>query len=172
MTTEDRSRKNENTGSASGANLAKDDASLKDKLEKVKKERDEYLDGWKRAKADFINYKKEELRRLEEVVKFANEGMIRDLIDVLDSFELALATMKGTPAEKGVFLIKTKLEDCLKKRGVSVIEVGEGEKFDPNLHEAVEMVEGGESDTIAEEIETGYMLHGKVIRPARVKVFK
>lgn len=160
----------------------KEKKELKEELKQARKERDEYLDGWKRAKADFINYKKEELARLEEVVKFANEDMIRDLIGVLDSFELALATLKGTPAEKGVYLIKTKLEDCLKKRGVSVIEVERGEKFNPNFHEAVEMVdpssdgvaEGkrGKSDTIVEEVETGYLLHGKVIRPSRVKVYK
>ena len=66
---------------------------LQEELEKISKERDEYLDGWRRSKADLINYKKEELKRLEEMAKFGNEEVIRDLISVLDSFELALVTL-------------------------------------------------------------------------------
>src|SRR3989344_6905999 len=99
---------------------------LKQELKRVKKERDDYLDGWKRAKADLINYKRDELRRLEQVVQFANEEMINDVIIVLDSFELAIASMeKDNPAEKGTEMIKSKLQDVLKKRGVSRIEVNE-----------------------------------------------
>src|SRR3989344_3355197 len=161
---------------------------LKDELKKVKKDRDDYLDGWKRAKADLINYKRDELRRLEQVVQFANEEMINDVIIVLDSFELAIASMeKDNPAEKGTHMIMSKLQDVLKKRGVSRIEVNEGDKFDPNFHEAVTTVsaegkEDGKSDlpvgvlakegTIAEELGAGYILYGKVIRAAKVKVYK
>jgi len=146
----------------------------KDELKKAKKEREEYLDGWKRAKADLINYKRDELKRLEQVVHFANEEMISDIITVLDSFELAIASMeKDNPAEKGVYMIKSKLQDVLKKRGVSKIEVNEGDKFDPQYHEAITTIEGeGRSDTISEEVETGYMLYDKVIRAAKVKVYK
>jgi len=155
----------------------------KDELKRAKKERDEYLDGWKRAKADLINYKRDELKRLEQVVHFANEEMISDIITVLDSFELAIASMeKDNPAEKGVHMIKSKLQDVLKKRGVSRIEVNEGDKFDPQYHEAVMTVsaeggsasggEKGKSDTIADELEAGYILHGKVIRAAKVKVYR
>ena len=161
---------------------------LKQELKRVKKERDDYLDGWKRAKADLINYKRDELRRLEQVVQFANEEMINDVIIVLDSFELAIASMeKDNPAEKGTHMIMSKLQDVLKKRGVSRIEVNEGDKFDPNFHEAVTTVsaegkEDGKSDlpvgvlakegTIAEELGAGYILHGKVIRATKVKVYK
>jgi len=148
----------------------------KDGLKKVKEERDEYLDGWKRAKADLINYKKEELKRLEEVVKFANEAMIGDLIVVLDSFELALATLdrKDSHVEKGMYMIRAKLEDVMERRGLEKIEVEVGQEFDPNYHEAVDVVDGGKekSNTIAEEVGTGYKLHGKVIRASRVKVYK
>src|SRR3990167_6177492 len=97
---------------------------LKDELKQAKKEKEEYLDGWKRAKADLINYKRDELRRLEQVVQFANEEMISDIITVIDSFELAIASMeKDNPAVKGTEMIKSKLEDVLKKRGVSRIIV-------------------------------------------------
>jgi len=147
---------------------------LKDELKKTKSERDEYLNGWKRAKADLINYKNDELKRLEQIVHFANEDMISDIITVLDSFELAIASMeKDNPSEKGARMIKSKLEDVLRKRGVSRIEVSAGDKFNPDFHEAVATVEAdGKSDTIAEELETGYMLHGRVIRAAKVRVFK
>ncbi|OGY57742.1 MAG: nucleotide exchange factor GrpE, partial [Candidatus Colwellbacteria bacterium RIFCSPHIGHO2_02_FULL_45_17] len=80
----------------------KDRKDVKDELKRAKTERDEYLDGWKRAKADLINYKRDELRRLEQVVQFANEDMISDIITVIDSFELAIASMeKDNPAVKG-----------------------------------------------------------------------
>ena len=143
-------------------------------LERITKERDEYLDGWKRARADLANYKKDELARLEHVAKFASEDIIVDLITVLDSFELALVSMeKDNPAEKGIYLIKTKLEDVLKKRGLKKINVEAGQKFDPVYHEAVDIIEGnGEEGTIAEEVESGYQLHNKVVRATRVKVFK
>ena len=147
----------------------------KSEEERLRKERDEYLDGWKRAKADFSNYKKEEIRRLEQIVQFAAEDIIFDLITVLDSFELALATMdKDDPREKGIYLIKSKLEEILKRRGLKKIEVNPGDKFDPAIHEAVAMVEekGGKPGTVAEELETGYKLHDKLIRASKVKVFK
>jgi len=164
----------------------KEDDKLSDVLDETSKEeekttkspedqREEYLDGWKRAKADLSNYKKEELQRLEHVVKFANEDIIRDLIGVLDSFDLALTSMEeNNPSEKGIYLIKSKLEDILNKKGLSRIEVKKGDKFDPVYHEAVNVVEdeSEKSDTIAEELETGYTLHERVIRAAKVKVFK
>ncbi|OGY58515.1 MAG: nucleotide exchange factor GrpE, partial [Candidatus Colwellbacteria bacterium RIFCSPHIGHO2_12_FULL_43_12] len=82
--------------------------SIKEDLDRVSKERDEYLDGWRRSKADLLNYKKEELRRLEEMAKYGNEEVIRDLISVLDSFELAIGTLEKSESrvEKGVYMIK------------------------------------------------------------------
>ena len=155
---------------------------LKKEIEKLAKERDEYLDGWRRAKADLINYKKDELRRLEEVARFGSESLILELISILDDFDLALATLETQGAtEKGVYLIRSRFEDILKRRGLERIKVKEGDKFDPAYHEAISVVEtkeGQPSDakamegTVAEEIEAGYTLHGKVVRPIRVKVYK
>ena len=142
-------------------------------IEKLAEERDEYLDGWRRAKADLINYKKDELKRLEEVARFGSESLILELISILDDFDLALATLeKQGTAEKGVYLIRSRFEDILKRRGLERIKVETGDKFDPAIHEAISTVDGGEEGTVAEEIEAGYTLHGKVIRPARVKVYK
>lgn len=147
----------------------------KKELKQTKQDRDEYLDGWKRAKADLINYKRDELKRLEQVVHFASEDMMRDLITVLDSFDLALASMKkDDPAEKGIYLIKSKLEKVLKDKGLVKIDVEVGGKFDPAYHEAISVIEdeSGKSETIAEEFEVGYMLHKKVLRAAKVKIYK
>jgi len=148
---------------------------LKEDLERLSEEKDEYLDGWRRAKADLINYKKEELKRLEEVAKFGNEELIRDLISVLDSFELALSTLEKSEGkvEKGIYLIRNQLEDILKRRGLQRIKVTVNDNFNPSLHEAIGSLEGeGVSGNIAEEVEAGYTLYDKVLRPVRVKLFK
>ena len=143
--------------------------------DKLSKERDEYLAGSQRAKADLANYKKDELKRLEEIVRFANAEIILDTIRVLDSFELGLAAMeKMGEVEKGVYLIKSQLEDVLKKYGLEHIEIKPGDKFDPGFQEAVASVEGEapQDGLIAEEVERGYTLHGKVLRAPKVKVYK
>lgn len=181
--------------SASSQPTSSQENSLKDEegltLEDYKKRAEEYLDGWKRAKADLINYKKEEAKRFEALAKFANERIIRDLLTVLDSFDLAILAFESqiysekedklTEAEKsklisnlkGVYLIRAQLEDVLKNYGLERLSVSLGQKFDPLVHEAVATVESDQpSGTIVEEVEKGYLLHGKLIRPARVKVAK
>src|SRR3989338_3219172 len=145
-----------------------------DEVLKCQKERDEYLDGWKRAKADLINYKKDEAKRFETIIKFSQEAIVRDLINILDSFDLAiLALEREDKAEKGIYLIKSQLEDNLKKYGLEKVIVSVNQPFDPNLQEAIVAIESDKpSGTIVEEIEKGYLLNGKLIRPARVKVAK
>jgi len=147
-----------------------------DELSKCQKERDEYLDGWKRAKADLINYKKDEAKRFEVVIKFSNEGLIRDLVSVLDSFDLALIALENgadSKKEKGLYLIRQQLKDILKQNGLERIIVFIGQPFDPSLQEAIAELESDKpSGIIIEEVERGYLLNGKLIRPARVKVAK
>lgn len=142
--------------------------------EKCQKERDEYLDGWKRTKADLINYKKDEAKRFETMIKFSNESLVRDLIIVLDSFDLALMALeKEGKAEKGIYLIRAQIEDILKQNGLERVIISVGQQFDPSLQEAVASVESDKpSGIIIEEVERGYTLHGKLVRPARVKVAK
>lgn len=164
-------------------------------LSKCQKERDEYLEGWKRAKADLINYKKDEAKRFEAVIKFSNESLVRELINVLDSFDLALVALQQTQInadidadkrgflndnqresatwQKGLYLIRQQLEDILKQNGLERIIISVGQPFDPALQEAIATVESDKpSGTIIEEVERGYLLNGKLIRPARVKVAK
>src|SRR3989344_1967906 len=130
------------------------------KLDKCKKERDEYLNNWKRERADLLNYKKEEIKRLEKFGKFANEAVILEVINVIDDLERATKEINNN----GLDQVLSKFQDLLNKYGVERIKI-EG-VFDPLLHEAVEGTEGDK----LEEIRAGYTMHGQVIRPARVKI--
>ena len=155
-------------------NLSSEVLAKEDEFAKCKKERDEYLDGWQRAKAEFINYKKDEIKRFETLARFANESIIRDLINILDSFDLAIPALEREgKVEKGVYLIRAQLEDALRNYGLERVIVSVGSPFDPAMQEAVAAIESDKSSgTVVEEIERGYMLNGKLIRPARVKVAK
>jgi len=130
-------------------------------LEEIKAKCEEYLNGWKRERADFANYKKDEAERITQLIKYANEELVLKLLPILDNFCLAEQHVK----DPGVTQIKKQLEDLLKKEGIEHVEVL-GQKFDPATMEAVE----GEGDTVSEEVMRGYTMHGKVIRPAKVKV--
>lgn len=149
-------------------------ADLKKQIEAMTTQRDEYLSGWQRAKADLINYKKEELQRIQETARYGSENFIKDLISVLDNFDLALRTLEKTgPVEKGIYLIRTQIDDILKKRGLEKIELKAGDRFDPAVAEALSAVDAEQPPgTIVQEIEPGYRLHEKVLRPARVIVSK
>jgi len=143
----------------------------------IKKERDEYLAGWQRAKADLINYKKDELHRMEDVARYGNEGLIREIITVMDDFDLALRVMEknggADGVDRGIYLIRSKVEDVLKKRGVEKIAIRPGDGFDPMVAEAMaEIPSDHPPGAIVEEIEPGYRLHDKVLRPARVIISK
>jgi len=146
---------------------------LKKKLEECEKKSQEYLAGWQRSRADFLNYKKEEAARMEELVKFANTELILRLLPILDNFDIAEKSLigKDSPELKGFLQIKAQLLDFLKSQGVEKIK-SVGEKFDPALHEAVGEESGQESGKIIEEIQKGYKLYGRVIRPAKVKIIK
>ena len=145
-----------------------------DELSKCQREREEYLDGWKRAKAELLNYKKDEAKRLEIVVKLANEGLVNDLLGVLDSFDLGLAALeKEGLAQKGMYLIRSQLEDILKSYGLERIVISRDQAFDPARQEAIVEVESDKpTGTVIEEVGKGYLLNGRVIRPARVKISK
>src|SRR3989338_6394555 len=126
------------------------------------------------GKSGSINYQKDEQKRLEEIAKFSNWDLVRDLVTVLDSFDLAITALeKEDKVEKGVYMIRGQLEDALKRRGLERIPVTVGQPFDPSLHEAIGEVESDQPvGAVAEQIERGYLLSGRVIRPARVQLSK
>lgn len=158
------------------------DNKKQNELEKLKKEKDEYLKGWQKERAGFINYKKDEGERFKEVVRFSNERIIKSLIAILDGFDLAIESFlaQGKDKEenehylKGIYLIKSQLEDILEKEGIEKIKVKLGDLFDPTFHEVVTVTENEKfsPDTITEILEQGYILNGKIIRPCRVIVAK
>lgn len=137
---------------------------LEHKLEESEKKAQEYLDNWKRERAEFINYKKEEIKRLEEFIKFASENIFLEVIDLIDDLEISVKHSNAD--QNGLKQVLKKFIDWLKKHGVEKIKV-EGEKFNPLLHDAVESNASGDK---IEEVRSGYTMHGKVIRPARVKI--
>ncbi len=149
----------------------------KKKLEGCWKEREEYLKGWQRARADFLNYKKEEAERMKKILEYANEDLVLKILPILDNFEKAKEEasneFKNNQYFKGILQIKNQLQDFLKNQGVREIE-SLGKKFDPNLHEAVEEVEvkDKESGLIIKEIQKGYLLEDKLLRPAKVRISK
>lgn len=132
-------------------------------LEACQQKAEEYLNNWKRERADFINYKKDEVKRLSEFAKFASEGVVMEVVELMDD----LQTASKETGDPGLNQIVKKFEDFLKKHDVERIDTG-GE-FDPLMHEAVSTEEGGER---VEEARAGYTMNGKVIRPARVKIIK
>lgn len=145
---------------------------LKNELEECKEEKNKYLNGWKRAKADFQNYKKKEDERLQSFKKRNEAKILQDLITILDSFELSILSSEGEKVEKkGVELIKGQLESILKNYGLKNIETSIGDEFNPEIHEAVERVESDKPEgEVVEVIKTGYKASEKVIRPSQVKV--
>ncbi len=160
----------------------KEEKIVETELDRIQKERDEYLAGWQRARADFLNYKKEETERLAKTIQFANEDLIKDLLYVLDSFSLmelsrhpsADGADGGKDDFKPLLLIRSQLENALRVRGMEKVKVQKGEDFNPEIHEAVETSEDSISDShkILEVISDGYYLNGKLIRPSKVKVSK
>jgi molecular chaperone GrpE len=157
--------------------LKKEIEELKKKLEEVEKLKNEYLAGWQRARADFLNYKKEELERLGEMVKYAGENLILKILPILDNFEIAEKklpeNLKNDENVKGILQIKNQILNFLKEQGVEEIK-SIGERFDPNFHEVVEEVEAKDKEpgTIVEEIQKGYKINDRLLRPAKVKVSK
>ncbi|MFH1575446.1 MAG: nucleotide exchange factor GrpE [Candidatus Nealsonbacteria bacterium] len=138
---------------------------LNKKLEESEKKASEYLAGWQRARADLLNYKKEEMERVGEFLKYANEGLISKLLPILDNFteaEKSIPEDKKDDYLKGISQIKKQFEDFLKSHGVEEIKTA-GEKFDLNFMEEVEK---------EEEERKGYKINGRLLRPAKVKIIK
>ncbi|MDO5853205.1 MAG: nucleotide exchange factor GrpE [Thermoplasmata archaeon] len=140
-------------------------------LAEAKELADKYLDMARRLQADFDNYRKRTQRENEEVRKFACSSIVQDLLTVVDDLDRALAsTDEDTVLVQGVRGVRSNLMKVLEANGLEEIP-SEG-AFDPNLHEALCMVDGEEDGMIAEVFQKGYTLNGKVLRYSKVKVTK
>ncbi|HUJ80243.1 MAG TPA: nucleotide exchange factor GrpE [Candidatus Acidoferrales bacterium] len=153
---------------------AADVTSLADQIAKLLAEKNELTETLIRRQADFENYRKRVERERQTEHHRGIEGLIESLLPVLDGFERALAAHADPGYEnyrKGFELIYRQLENILSKKGLEQIDA-EGKPFDPNLHHAVERIESTDypDGTVVGVLQAGYMFHGKVLRPAMVRV--
>ena len=150
---------------------------LREKLKKAVEEKQQYLDGWQRDKAEFINIRRRDDESKKEFVKFAAENVITDIIPTLDSFELAMANKesweKADPNwRKGVEYIYSQLLSALEQHNLKTVSPL-GEVFDPNRDSAVEVIavdDKSKDGKVIEVLQRGYELNSKLIRSPKVKV--
>jgi molecular chaperone GrpE len=141
-------------------------------LEKLRAERDSLVDRLARVQAEFDNARKRAAKEQQDFRDYALLDTIKTIIPVLDSFDRALRTSpEKSEFHSGVELIHKQLVDALTKLGVKPISA-EGEQFDPRYHEAIEMVDTGDAEDqqVIEELQRGYKLKDRLLRPAMVKV--
>lgn len=149
--------------------------SLRAKLQEAEQKRDEYLYLAQRTRADFENYQKRMKRDRDEERRFAQIPLASDLLTALDNLERAIAAAEQAgdkgPLAQGVAMVQTQLLDILRRHGITPIQA-EGQPFDPNCHQAVLQQPSKDHPpmTVLQVLERGYMIHERVLRPARVVV--
>jgi len=154
--------------------------SLKKEIEKLTKEKEEYLKNWQTERANFLNYQGEEKERFIRYADFEKLQFLKDLLNVVDDFDIAFKTIgdysddsKAQQLKDGFYLIYSHLQDFLDHYGVKPIEAL-GQMFDPQKHEAI--ATSDETDKpegyIVEEIQKGYYFKDRVLRPAKVRIVK
>ena len=147
---------------------------LRNQLEEEKTRAEKCLSNWQRAEADLANFKRRAEQERADLVKFANASLIGKMLPVLDDFDRAVGAV---PEEvrtqgwvEGIKLIDRKFRTLLEQEGVTPIDAL-GKEFDPYVHEAVLREDGeGEVEVVVEELQKGYKLHDRVLRPTMVKV--
>lgn len=149
---------------------------LKEEVEQLKQEKADTQNKMLRIQAEFENFKKRTIRERETANKYKSQDIVTELLPAIDNFERALQADVSDAQDsfvEGISMVYRMLKDALKAQNVEEIETV-GKEFDPNLHHAVMQVEDreAESNTIVEEMQKGYMLKDRVIRPAMVKVNK
>ena len=150
---------------------------LREKLRKSEQEKQEHLDGWQRSKADFINARRRDDEAKQDFLKFSKEEILKDIIPVLDSFDLAFRNQeawKTLPSDwrTGIESIYNQLLSVLGNHGIQKL-VPKDDLFDPKLHEAIQMVrvkDKSQNGKIVEVVQAGYSLLGKEIRSPKVIV--
>lgn len=156
-----------------------DSGCTREECQALQQQCDDYLAGWKRAKADYSNLKKEQDTRNKEVVEYAHAHVVSEFISVYDNFKMAAAHKPASDDKEwqnwavGIDHIQKQFLDVLKRFNIEEIETL-GKTFDPLQHEAVgdEEVEGKQPGVIIKEMKPGYTLNGKVVVPAKVILAK
>jgi molecular chaperone GrpE len=163
--------KNASTGESQGSTDTGGDGELL----KLRGERNDLFERLARLQAEFDNYRKRAAKENAEYRDYAVSDAARTLLPVVDSFTLALKNASAKPEDlrKGVELIFKQLQDVLQKLNIERIPT-QGEPFDPRVHEAIEMVEtdAAPDHHVLEELQPGYRIKGRLLRPAMVRVAK
>jgi molecular chaperone GrpE len=161
--------------SASGSDPQGAVATAGGELEKLRAERNDLFERLARLQAEFDNYRKRAAKENADYRDYAVSDAARSLLPVIDSFTLALKNAAAKPEDlrKGVELIFKQLQDVLQKLNIERVPA-QGEPFDPRLHEAIEMVETNDAPDhhVLEELQPGYRIKGRLLRPAMVRVAK
>lgn len=161
---------------------------LRVKLKAAIEEKQKYLDNWQRDKAEFVNARKRDEESKAEFLKFSKQGVIEEILPVLDSFDMAMGKNGSTTGnaqasawenvskewKAGIEGIYNQLLGILSKHGVAPFGAA-GDAFDPNLHHSIGMVkteDATQDHKVAEVLQKGYTMAGKVVRPALVKVWE
>ena len=171
----------EETAEGEGEALSKDKIKkLREDLKKAQTEKADYLASWQKERADFINYKKGEDERKKQTLDYAREQFVEELLPVLDGYDMAFANKEAwEKVEKnwrmGVEYIHQQLLKVLSDNGVMEISPVVGDIPNSNLHDMIENVvtdDESKDHTIAQVMQKGYKITGRVLRPARVKVYE
>ncbi len=170
---------NENDSAPEGAPESRENG-LQHELEKSREEARMFQDKYLRQAADLENYRRRTEREKSDLLKFAAENLVKDLIPVLDSFNQAAGASREASREsshessglaEGIEMVRQQLLAALRKHGLEEVPAV-GSVFDPNVHQAIQRIEdaGCEAETVAQEFAKGYLLNGRLVRPAIVSV--
>ncbi len=147
------------------------------KLQEAEKKAAENYDKYMRTAAELDNYRKRAVREKTDAIQYGNETLLRDILPLVDGMDRALEHACNSDDfeafKKGLEMIKGQLLGCLQKHGVEMIDT-KGKEFDPHVHEAMMQVESSEHEDskVVDEFERGYLLNGRLLRPAKVSVCK
>ena len=148
---------------------------IKKQLKECEQTKQEYLEGWQRMKADFINYQRRVEQITTEKTEQSNQSLLLGFLKIIDDFERLEKASRGknislANLKIAIQQIQKKINQFLADKKVTQIKTV-GEEFNPHWHEAVQQVRSSQKhNTIVEEVEAGYLINGKLLRPAKVKV--
>ncbi len=157
--------------------MAAGNEGMEDVIREKEKTAKENYDKYLRALADLENYKKRAVRDKQDAIKYGNETLIKDLLPLIDGMDRALECAEKSDDfesfREGLKMLQDQLCSCLQKHGVETIDAS-GQAFDPNIHEALMQVESAEHEAnqVVTQLEKGFLLNGRLIRPAKVCVCK
>lgn len=151
---------------------------LREEIKTLRKEKEEYLTGWQRSKADYANAQKDTDNKLKELRGFITAGLIEDLLPALDAFDMAISNKEvwekvDSNWRNGMEYVYQQFYRTIESYGISKIDMV-NVPFDHNIHEAIENIDTDNQaldHTVAQVIQSGYKMGDKVVRPARVKVY-